>query len=674
MEAKAVLCIFLIVGVVLGSTVSAYVPAHIDFSSADEDFFALTSFLNDSKKRSEDALSYSYRANVTIFFSEGIEIDFNGDFRNQSLLLADQLLQKLNFSFTILDAIDDSVQSKQILSDMLLPLREIGVSVSALCQIHSQIIDGFVWLSSYMMSNDSYEDTGLQNFSLIHQHINEMNTLIFYLFDVFPLISEYFSIEYAQQLLDQFLLLINRYEEYLSRLLSFLVIDEPLLVLYASKNSYFISEDIVFSGFFIQPSGVISNHSISLFMDDVWQKSTQTNEFGRFSFLVNTTAMKADQYSFFAQTSFQGFDYVSNIVFVDVVLMPTVLSIQSSKRHIQPNESFMISGRLLTIFNKPVEADILVYSSNVSVNLNTDSQGFFSVMFSNFSRYDSYEIAAFFKGSDMYDSSFSTLTIFVNEPTHLLLYVQKNDSKEDDFVYLFGSLLDSSNDVGIGGKFVGLFVNGVKVSQSITDGQGNYSFVFSTVNSSSDVFVFQTRFSGDRMWRPSSSNSVEVGFVVSFFQENFFIIVGLCLVCIGFVVFFYLFRRHKLKLVEMKKQNKKRYKQKNKKPVLMRNTGSGMIQSQSLSSLSNKNKIVSIYHQLLFFFISHGLDIDDSFTHRDIQRKLKGFHLPSGLVDDITTCFERAHYSLQPIRSQDVQRFSRNVKSLQSLFLEGLQR
>jgi hypothetical protein len=674
MEAKAVLCIFLSVGILLGSNVAAYVPIHRDFSSADEDFSALTSFLEDSKEMSEDLLSISYDANVSILFSDLIKINYDKDKQVQSLVLSEELLEKLNFSLTILDDIDDFIQSKQILSEILIPLKDIGITTALLCKIHVEVIDGFVFLHQHILSNTSNKEQGMQNFTLIHQYLAKMDEYIATLREKLPLLSDFFSVTYYQHILEKFSLLVIRYEEYLSRLLNFLIVDEPLLVLYASSNLVYVSQDIVFSGFFIQPSGAVSNHTISLFEDTIWRNSTQTNDFGRFSFIVDTEMMQADQYSFFAKTSFQEDQHVSNNVFIDMELMPTKISMQSSKRHIQPNESFMISGRLLTIFNQPLEEDVTVIRSNISVKLKTDSRGYFYCIFSNFSKYDSYEITAFFAATQMYRSSFSNLTVFVNEPTSLFLYAQTNKIKADDSFYLFGYLLDTSNDVGIGGKFVSLFVNGVRISQTTTDDQGNYSFVFSTANSSSDVFVFQSRFSGDSMWRPAASAVVEVGFFVSFFQQNYFIFLGLGILCIGFFVFFYLLRGDKDKVARVQNQNKKRYNEKNKKPVLMYNKGSSMNKSKSFSSLSHKNKIVSIYHQLLFFFISQGLDIDDSFTHRDIQRKLESFHLPSVLVDEITSSFERAHYSLQPIRKEDVQRFSRKVKSLQSLFLEGLQR
>jgi hypothetical protein len=674
MEAKAILCVFFFAGVVLGSNVAAYVPAHIDFSSAEEDFFALTSFLQDSKKLGEDLLYSSYAANVSFIFSDEIKLNFNARHRNQSLVLADDLLQNLNFSLLVLDGVDDLVQSKQILNDILLPLREIGLSVSSLCRLHFDVIEGFDRLYIHILSNSTGEGGGLHNFTLIHQNLEEMNNDISTVFEVLPLISEYFSIDYFEQMLEQFSLLIAQYEEYLSRLLSFLVIDEPKLVLYANKNTCYISNYIVFSGFFIQPSGVISNYSISLIQDDVLRNSSQTNEFGRFSFSVDTKMMHPHQYSYVAETTFQGFDYVSDTVLVDVVLMPTKISIEQSKRHIQPNESFMIHGRLLTIFNQPLEADVAIKSLNSSVKLQTDSKGFFSCTFSNFSKYGSYEITAFFADTSMYRSSFSNATVFVNEPTSLFLYTHSKQFKVNDSLYLFGYLLDTSSHVGIGGKSISLFVNGVKVSQTITDDQGNYSFVYSTVNSSADVLVVQTRFFGGTHWRPAASNGIEVGVFVSFFHEYFLIFLLSGIVGIGVFVFLYFFRKHNDKLICIKNQNKKRYNEKNKKPVAMHGTGNTMIQTEDSLSLSNKNKIVSIYHQLLFFFISYGLDIDDSFTHRDIQRKLESFHLPSPLVTDVTACFERAHYSLQPIRKNDVQRFSRNVKSLQSLFLEGLQK
>jgi hypothetical protein len=674
MKSRGAISIFLLVIILLSGNVFAQIPSHKQFSTAQEDYFALISFLHDSKAACDSLLNTSYAARVTILFYPNISLFFDEEKQQDSLVLADKLLKKMDYPLTVLDTIDESVESRTVLEEILIPLKQISQRIIHLAYNHSTVLDLFYSLYIFTTSEEANDEDIMSNFTMIHQNLTQMKDHLSTLQGLLPQITDYFSTEYLEQKIQDFFLLLDDYEEYLNNFLSFISIDEPKLVLYTNKNKYFLTEKIIFSGYFIDPSGVVTNQSITIFKDDELLNITETNDYGRFTTIFETTSEEAKQYTFFAETKYQGVTYSSQLIFIDLLLMPTKLYLSIPKQHFRPNETITLEGRLRTINGDPIQDSVNLFIKNNSVYVTTDSTGFFSTTFSNYSTYGTYVINAWFKGTRVYNSSSKNITFFINEPTMLFLYASQTEIGIEESIILTGFLSDTTDDIRLSGKTISLYVNGVKVQQTTTDEQGNYSFVFSTKNSSAERLSFQTRFiSTDQKWRSSASSIIQIPFAASFLQEYFFILPFIALFFVSSIIILYFFRYRATLSSSSKAVSKKTY-TKNKKKTPQPYPIEPVIQSSSDSLLSAKQKIISLYHQFLFFLISSGLDIDYSFTHIDIQEKLKTMNLSEKLVADVTLCFEKAHYSLQTIKKDEIKRFTGKIKKLQTQYLEEIKK
>lgn len=682
MGRRGVAIIFLLIVLLLSPSVFAQVPAHKQFSTAEEDYFALVSFLQDSKNACETVLTSSYDAHVTISFSPNITLFFDEEKQQKSLLLALTLKKNLQYPLTVLETIDDSVESKAVLQDFIIPLRKISMCIIDLAINHSLVIDGFHVLHEFTRSTKVDNEKMIANFTLIHKKLSMMNNQLTRIQQRLPELSMYFSMDDMETLIDEFFVLITEYERYLDQFLSFLFLDEPTLVLYSEKNKYYLTEDVTFFGYFIDPSGFITNHSLSILLDDIVVNNTKTNDVGRFNTVFETRSIPVGTYSFVAETDYQGIRYSSQEVLIILSLMPTQLSLRSLKQHAQPNEKIRITGELTTIKDEPVQGTVHLFIRNHSISVQTNATGFFSITETNYSTYGAHKINASFQSTQIFDSCFQSITFFINEPTVLSLSATPKELTSEEPIILSGVLLDREREKGIPEKTISLFVNGIKTQQTTTDEHGNYSFVFSSKNSSATVFSFQTRFDSiDDQWRSSVSPLVQIPFVQlsflsSFFKEYreeilvfFFLIISLVLI----ISIFYIYRNrsigYSVPQIDNKTQDRIIAETSEKKTPLTSSLDS--LNVNETDSLPCRQRIITRYQQLLSFFINHGMQLPFSYTHKDIQDKLETVHLSSTVIADVTSCFERAQYSIQVITDEEVQQFTTNMTLLQTEYLEG---
>lgn len=681
MGRRGIAIIFLLIVLLLNATVSAQYPAHKQFSTAEEDYFALISFLQDSKNACETVLTSSYDSQMTISFSPTITLFFDEEKQQHSLLLADQLSKNLQYPLTVLETIDDSVESKAVLLDIIVPLRQISMDITDLAMSHSQVIDAFHLLHNFTRSTHVDNEKMIANFTMVHQQLSMMSNQLTSMQQLLPQLSFYFSTNHLEELIQDFFVLLAEYERYLDQFLSFLFLDEPTLVLYSEKNKYYLTEDVTFFGYFIDSSGFIKNQTITILLENSIVNSTQTNDLGRFNTIFETRSETANQYSFVAETEYQGIWYSSQEVLITLSLMPTQLSLGSSKQHAQPNEEIRIIGELTTIKDEPVQGTVQLFNRNHLISVQTNATGFFSITDSNYSTYGAHTINASFQSTRIYHSCSRNITIFINEPTVLSLSATPKKVTGEEPISLNGILLDREQERGIPGKSISLFVNGIKTQQTTTDENGNYSFVVSPKNNSVSLFTFQTRFdSVDDKWRSSVSPLVQIPLAASFFKEHleemlifFFLIIGL----VTMISIIYIYRN---RLVVFHSSNSEKeiddriLAKNNEKKTSLDYPFESSVESSSMASLPSKQRVIASYQKLLSFFISHGIHLSFSFTHKDIQQKLETVHLSSTVIADVTSCFERAHYSIQPITEEEVQQFTTNITLLQTEYLEGLKK
>jgi len=672
MRWRGVLSVFLLLMLLLNVSVSAQFPSHENFDVANEDFFALTSFLQDSIKFCEQVVNVSYAAQATAVFSPTVNVTFDEKEQQESLTLSDHLGQHLNYSSMVLDAIDESVQSRSMLQDVLIPLRSMSLNVTRLARNHSFVLDFFESMQLFISTGEIGNSSLISNMTQVHQQLTQMSDQIRIIQDQIPLLQSYFSMNSLEQDMHDFSKVVNRYERYLDLFVSFLYIDEPYVALYTDKNECYLSENLTFHGYFIEPTGFVSNQSISLYKDDDLLYSTETNRFGRFTFFVDTVNETTDTYSFQAETSYENNLYRSDPVVVSFSLMPTNITLVLSKTQLQPNESVTLTGRLRTITQKPLQEHIHLVINDQSFSVQTDESGSFSYVFSNYSIYGSYTVTGSFQPTKTFEPCSDTLVFSINEPTLLSLISNQNTFTDEDTIKLHGILTEKHTHQGLSEKNISLLLNGKVIDYTFTDENGSYSFVISTDDVSMDLLLLQTRFDARLLqWRSSTSQILSLSYEQSLFSNLFIFISGISIFFIALIVLFFLYSRKKTFFGSTPDENLSNIRMSKRIMDMKTLQLSQNVFNDTIStSLPSKQKIIRMYHQLLSFFIDQGIEFDSSATHKDVQNQLRQLQLPRDSVDDITFSFEQAQYSTNYIHNGQVHLFSVHAQTLQTHFFK----
>lgn len=672
MRWRGVLGVFLLLMLLLNVSVSAQISSHQNFDAANEDFFALTSFLQDSIQSCEQVVNASYAAQATATFSPNVSVTFDEKEQQESRSLSNKIDQHLKYSSMVLDTIDESVQSRSMLQDVLIPLRRMSLNVTSLARNHSFVLDFFESMQLFISSGEGQNTSLLSNITLIHQHLTDMSNHIRSIQNQIPLLQSYFSMTTLEGDMQDFSRLVNRYERYLDLFVSFLYIDEPYIALYTDKNQYYLSENLSFHGYFIEPTGFVSNQTINLYKDEDQLYSTKTNRFGRFTFFVETDNETADTYSFQVETKYQNNIYRSDSLDISFSLMPTNITLVLSKTQIQPDESVTLAGRLRTLTHKPLQEIIHLVINDQSVSVQTNITGSFTYVLSNYSDYGSYLITASFQPIKTFEPCSTTILFSINEPTVLSLSSNQNTFTDDDAIQLTGMLTEKHTQKGLIDKNISLLLNGKVIEYTSTDENGSYSFLLSTDDVSMNLLLFQTRFDARLpQWRSSTSKTLTLSYEQSLFSDLFILISGFSIFFIALIVLFFLYSRKKTFFGS--KPNESLSSIRMSKRILDMKTlqlSQHVFNDTISTSLPSKQKIIQMYHQLLSFFMDHGIEFDSSATHKDVQNQLRQLHLPSDSIDDITFSFEQAQYSTNYIHDGQVHLFSVHAQTLQTHFFK----
>ena len=164
---------------------------HKNFDEADEDIFAIISFISDTKNLCEQTLIDSYKSNCTIFFNDTKSITYSENFDKSSIIKADYLKEKIDYSFEIIEYLNKNPKTFEYLKEVLIPLKNLSKNVTNLVHNHHNLIHNFQLLINHTntkisnLSNIFNVISKIQNnLSLLNLNIDEIETSIVELIDV----------------------------------------------------------------------------------------------------------------------------------------------------------------------------------------------------------------------------------------------------------------------------------------------------------------------------------------------------------------------------------------------------------------------------------------------------------------------------------------------------------
>lgn len=672
MRCRGVISIIILFIFLIGSTPAhAINTPHENFSEADEDLFAIISFLADTKDLCEKALQASISANCTLWFNESITITYNEYQLNTSLKIANDLQKKISYSTDILDKIEDKAGSYEHLNAFLLPIKKLGNNVTSITKNHETIVQTFQNLSIAVNNQASFNITILQQITKAHNTLQNLWKDFDSIEIILNEISPFFSVDNINNTIKDFNHILNQYEHYFTLLMDYFPSNEPQLILIIEETDVYLGNDISITGYFIAGNKFISNHEINIEYDNEIIESSLTNKFGRYEESITTQPTdNPGMHSITTSTYFNGTEYTSEKIHITLHKIPTKLKLTIPKNQYQPQTPITFSGKLSTHSNKGIRDKILLRYNEINKTIITNSSGNFTYTISTNLSYGSYTIDATYNPEKIYNPCISnTLHFDINEPTKLTIISNIKNIHNGELLAINGTLQNEITSDPISGKTIQIYVNGKPSKVAITDREGNYNISWKTDNiSAGPGFIYSKYISDDNQWRSCTSNTINIYvFSKTESQINILFPILISLIIILSLIL-YIFRRY----YYIRPSKKEKYPT-SSHPFLSKSTINKSFISKKESAkkpdninltLTLKQKIITQYRLLLRYLSSNGIHFRPNYTHVDIKNLLKTVESKKEVVDSVTTTFEHARYSHHPAQEEDVEKFDKNILSL----------
>jgi hypothetical protein len=653
-----------------GISVYAIPISHENFSDADEDFFAILSFLTDSKYLCEQSLLSSYASNCTLFFKDEIEFSFNNHELNISIQKSMEIQSKLGYSIDVLNEIDGKAGSYEYLKEFLIPIKIFSDNVTFVTHNHQKLIISFQTISDNINSGEISNITVFSQLTEAHNALADCRKGVYSINLLLDDISSFFSTSLLENFTVDFNEILDRYELYLSLLIDFFPTKEPQLILIGEKTNVYLGDSISVSGFFIAESGFVSNHEIYLFFDNSFVNSTFTNNIGRYEKIILTNITdKPTVHNITAYTFYNGLGYFSDSILVTLHKIPTKLILNVSSNYFQPSASIFFSGQLCTYKNQGIQGSIILSYNKVNQSVSTNTRGYFNYTILNGLPFGRYSAFVLYNPQVVFDPCVSDAIMFnVNIPTELSISTKSRNLTIGENLHIFGRLQDGLTLKPIVGKPIQLYFNDHIVETALTNESGVYVFSWKTDNFSIGSIEVYTRYSSnDIELRDCVSEIVSVyvyGNNLAIFTSLIIFLFLALLILIVFISVLYKRRFYSIKTSEKgfdksslfsflsKYQKKRTYLS---EPRIFQNT------EHIDFSVNLKQKIIIHYRLFLRYLSSLGLRFHESNTHLDIQKKLKKIGVVEEYVNSVTKIFENARYSQHQTKKDDVDLFDKNV-------------
>ncbi|MFH1013721.1 MAG: DUF4129 domain-containing protein [Thermoplasmatota archaeon] len=677
--AGAISIVFILI--TAGTLVQAASPlVHRNFSEADEDLFAILSYLIDTKRLSEETLYHSCLANGTVSFIDAISLWYDRDHLNTSLEKRTQLEQKLSYSFQDVNELYEYADSYRYLKDFLIPIKHLVSNVTMMTTNHAKILSCFETLVN-MSQNDiwnqqSIAETVKEGYGSLFQCENSND----YIKQLLPAISSIFSTSTLELYSSTFTDLLQRYREYFGQFLTSFPSLAPTLVLYVEHSEIYIGDILKTSGYFIANNSFIQHQNIRLFFNEAYITDITTTSEGNFFKQISLGVSPLPGiYDLYAETYYQGEIIRSNTIRITITLIPTSITLRLSRSAYQPNETIVASGYFNTETSTDLKQTLTIQYANRNQIIQTNNTGGYTCELYGIPTCGQYSATVFFTSKDFYASSISNEVSFaINYPTSLTIQAHTTKGNIGDSFYFSGRLNNKTNNQPIIGKTITLILPQTPIISVLTNDTGWYHYTWNTTNVSSGNTRVTAQFNSDDITLRSSSSDLSImlysNVIASLFQpfistDNtmmflfiFFIIIAL------FSFLLYIIRKNQRKYIyqpteEQPVEHHKSF------PYFLKHPSTVVSQTkqatpQSLTVLALNKKIIHGYKMLLRHLATKGIQLDKSKTHLDIQQVMHNLGMPKDSTGSVTITFEQARYAPYIAQEEDAIVFDTEVFNL----------
>jgi len=650
-------------------SISAISP-HQDFDKADEDFYSIVSFLDDTIILCEDTMNYCLLVNASLNLVDNINFVYSKENLDLSIKKANEINNKISYSKNISNILIDKSSSYSTLKNFINELKNIGENVIDFSKYYEDIILNFSKSASFINQELSL-NFSISNLVKTKSLIVKSKNKLFDIENEINSLNESFSkteiIETIHELID----LIDKYYSYADTLIKLLKIEESTLFLFIGKTSFYLGEEIYGFGYFVSNNTFIKNQKVDIYLEDELLNSSITKEDEIFEFKNKLNfEFEPGYYKLRAETIFNETILSSEIINISIKKIPVDITLSVPKNQYYLNESIFFSGKLLDYKNLGINAEISLYINGYNFSIKTKNDGSFNFLFNKSLPFGKYFAYVIFSPEKIYkEKSSKKIEIKINTPTNLSIFSDDNKYIVGQNILIYGYLKNSIDGSLLLNKTIKILLNEKIIGSTNTDDNGKYSFLIKTDELKQGNYEINSGFiSNDLVYRNSYSKKIEINLTGSLIELFIQIVI---LISVSFVLLVLFLFREKLKTIFIKKETIKKFVKQSEGISKLDKTEKEKIKLSDFTvdfkvyQKSDFNKAIKQkYNHLIDFLSSRGLTVKKDYTHREIREQMliEGFSKRSTNI--VTKAFEYAKYSPYIFEKNDVLLFNKSVANI----------
>jgi len=471
----------------------------------------------------------------------------------------------------------------------------------------------------------------------------------------------------------------------------------PFLLFWLSSSEYFLDERIIGGGYLFYDGAFVGDHVVTVEMDGTNLTAAQTSSAGIyvFAYQIPLNSSWLGSHTLRATTSTPNGTLNSTSLQIEILLLPTTLSLDVPETQVSPDAEVLAFVKLEDVRGNPVASVPCHLNMDLTAfNFNTNAEGEHeSSWLASDLGFGAHSIQAFFDGVLPYAPSSSVIMDFeVNIPTSIDLHITSARIFLGYYLVGDGALI-SNETQGLPDQTITLSVDGIAVDNVTTDSIGQFSFSIPTEGLAVGSHTLKAQFlNRDIIWRYSEE---ELGFTIYgkkqvkypffpsipgwgglgppdtfvylFIGPNSYYFWLLVLLFAGIMVKTYqISSKRRMTLAKQRAQVTTTIEEAPERaPAPTAEEFALELGSSREGPISPNERIVWYYQRLLSFLTRRdSLPFRTSMTHWEVARLMKTFGYPSAPVEKATMLFEMALYSGEELADTDMVVMSATLTSL----------
>jgi len=630
--------------------------SHENPDEAEEDLDGFFDTLDRSKEKIEASLQEGLWVNYTL--EEDVEEilydEYEQEHLNRSKKIAEELKEELLKADQVLEEIEGEVESAEYLEQYFVPFSRISEDLVDYTRRHSYLIENLTEAVDLLGEDDIDQQVtySLHNLDVMRDIFTSIEK------DVLNIDEEIFDLTQLmgdeEGRIDENDALLERYNKTIRELM--LKGEVSDFTIFGPDIAH-PGETINITGYFLDEGEPIDNASISLFKDDDWVDSTDTED-GRYRF--NYTIgwdHELNETVFSARPENSDSENLTANITVKIVRNPSKIQLETDKEAYY-DETIEIFGNFKTDAN--INLTDIQLNVSTTTTLFPEEDGSFNLTYeSREFRWGKTNLTVEYPGNETISGTSEKVSIEVSIPTEIVDFEYSKELEEDalDEFFVKGRLINASSKQGLEGHNLTVFLDGEFVGEIETGEDGYFTF---SLPEDRDLDVgrhtLSVSFEGPEKYRSLESDDIliEVREKTMFWNSPFFLAIVLITLAVVSAGAYVVLRKEETEGKSEEDVDEESFEFPSP--------------DVSIPTATSRDEVPTAYRDLLETLQDMGLiTISSGKTHREIEDEISDHPQLKQLEEDIkrvTKLFEKALFTDRSIQSNELDSFNSSLSTL----------